>query len=256
MPFLHYPWSLILALVFVYLMIVIYTMRDRWSLYARLSSQVASISSIAILLVLLIVFGAFPQYGMNHSFVFLVASLFFTTVIVLRTIENLANFSRKRLGVTLSHLAISIVMIAGLCGSGDMRHVEVRCEEGVPVRAGVEKDHGNLVMLPFEICLNKFSAGGTDRPYYLSEVIFTKPDGTTSEAVVRVNHPARLGSWRIYQQNYGLSEDGKDVSILQCVKDPWQTVISIALWMLLLSAFALIFFAGLKPALKKKEVRS
>ncbi len=80
---------------------------------------------------------------------------------------------------------------------------------------------------------------------YLSKVTLTGRDGRNRDVDIEVNHPARMGSWRIYQSGYDTAK-GKwsTVSVLECVKDPWYGVIQAALWMILAGGVAMSVVAG------------
>ena len=81
----------------------------------------------------------------------------------------------------------------------------------------------------------------------------TLPDGRSSEIKIAVNHPAKVGSWWIYQSDYlSDTERGEFASIFKCVCSPLSEVFRIALWLLLVSAAAMVFFAGFKPSFGKK----
>lgn len=77
----------------------------------------------------------------------------------------------------------------------------------------------------------------------------TVVDGKSSgrKFEVAVNHPARLGAWRIYQSDYD-AQKGRwsDLSVLMCVYDPWFPLIRLGLWMMLLSAVIMFATAGVR----------
>ena len=83
---------------------------------------------------------------------------------------------------------------------------------------------------------------------FMSRVSVADEEGTR-EVEILVNHPARIGAWRIYQSGYD-SARGKEstISILECVKDGWYPMIHIAMWMILMGG-VMMFFVGHK---KKK----
>ena len=70
---------------------------------------------------------------------------------------------------------------------------------------------------------------------------------------ISVNHPATLGPWKIYQTGYD-SARGRwsTISVLECVKDGWYTLVHIAMWMILAAA-ALLFVVGWSGRKKRKE---
>ena len=86
---------------------------------------------------------------------------------------------------------------------------------------------------------------------YLSEVRIENAKGVR-EHEIRVNQPASVGPWKIYQVSYD-KEKGRwsTVSILECVKDGWYPIVHVALWMILAAGAAMAFSAGLRN--KRKE---
>lgn len=86
---------------------------------------------------------------------------------------------------------------------------------------------------------------------YLSDVRIENSKGV-SEHEIRVNHPANIGPWKIYQVSYD-KEKGRwsTVSILECVKDGWYPIVKVALWMILAAGAAMAFSAGLKNMRKE-----
>ena len=86
---------------------------------------------------------------------------------------------------------------------------------------------------------------------YLSDVRIENPKGV-KEHEIRVNHPASVGPWKIYQVSYD-KEKGRwsTVSILECVKDGWYPIVQVALWILLAAGAAMAFSAGFKK--RRKE---
>ena len=89
---------------------------------------------------------------------------------------------------------------------------------------------------------------------YTSAVSVTDARGRRKSLDVSVNHPAKLGAWRIYQASYDVRKGRwSDYSVLQCVHDPWYPVISVGLWIILLSALLMMFTAGRGRKEEKKK---
>jgi hypothetical protein len=86
---------------------------------------------------------------------------------------------------------------------------------------------------------------------YMSDVRIETPE-TVKEHKIRVNHPASIGPWKIYQVSYD-RERGRwsTISVLECVKDGWYPIIQVALWIILAAGAAMAFSAGLRN--KRKE---
>ena len=249
MSFLHHPWGLVAALVYTYLLVVIHFIGSRRPGLRVLWSAKASLAAALPLLVLMVIFGLFPQSGMNGKWYFILVLLLFTSVLGLAAVDGIARmaesgFSWRLAGKTLSHLAMFLVLAGGLFGSGDTRHVVVSATEGTTVSTGIDEDSGEMVPMPFELTLDKFTFERKgNRPYFLSEVTFTEKGKAPWKEDILVNHPAKVGSWILYQYDYGKSEDGRNTSIFECVSDPWAGFIRVALWLMMVSAAAMIVLA-------------
>ncbi len=382
--FLHYPWGLVLAVNYVYLLILAYSFSSRYRWLRTLWDDRACISSSVTLLLLVIVFGLVRQEGsengpagvlgfssMRSSWIFCIVLFYFMTALGIRSVAELdALFRRifrrrpfpgfvavqpfhgiRRAAVTLIHLCVFLILLAGMFGSGDKIRCRLTAHQGVPVGMAMTGD-GRSVGLPFVLVLKDFSideypprlyvydgkagvpsreflsagedgaeasvegwslradtvllsagkmpaddryvpsdhvgampavlvsarneVSGVSRrgwvscgshvfgsssldlgegsavvmPYpqarrYTSEVGISRKDGEEREYVIEVNHPVRIGAWRIYQSGYD-TDTGRwsTVSILECVRDPWFPVVRISLWMILVSAAVIAVAAG------------
>lgn len=265
MSALGHSFGLVAALVYVCLLVVIYALRDRWPLYRHLSGRKACIISISIVLFLLLIFGLTPQDGsgdgffgvlgfrnMSRSPIFILALLFLATTVTLNTIEDIHNFSRHRLGVTFAHLGLSVILVSGIFGTGGTIRARMIAMPNAPEHYARNEYTDASVKLPFELTLRDFSVYE-----YSSEVTLTLPDGRSYDTRIAVNHPARVGSWWIYQSDYlSDTERGEFASIFKCVHSSMSEVFRVALWLLLVSAAAMVFFSGFKPRFgNKKEER-
>ena len=188
-------------------------------------------------------FGVLGFRNMSRSPIFILALLFLATTVTLNTIEDIHNFSRHRLGVTFAHLGLSVIMIAGIFGTGGTIRARMIAMPNAPEHYARNEYTDASVKLPFELTLRDFSVYE-----YSSEVTLTLPDGRSYDTRIAVNHPARVGSWWIYQSDYlSDTERGEFASIFKCVHSSMSEVFRIALWLLLVSAAAMVFFSGFKP---------
>jgi ResB-like family. len=219
MNFLHHPWGLIAALIYLYILIVIYVLRDRFTWMKKFSDTKACIITSAGMLALLLVFGLVPQTGsihsfpdvlgftkMNHSWLFIVAALCFTTAVTLNTIEDIHHFSRHRIGVTCAHLSLSIILFTGIFFSSDQHHVQVQTIKGIPVGMGQERGTEMMVTLPFELTLKDF---------YMEEHaprlrVADLESGSYHQQVLTADQEeGRIGNWKIEIQQF-LPSAGRD----------------------------------------------
>ena len=244
------------AIVYVCLLAVIYSRRERWPLYRILAGRKACAYSISILLFLLLIFGLVPQDGggngvlgalglraMKRSPLLYIPLLFLATSVTLNAMENIRHFRGHRPVVTCAHLAIAVILITGLfCG-----HSTVRAKMSVPMGRSVhtaEDERGAAPRkMPFELTLKSF-----DVDNYASDVAVTWPDGSFFETRVCVNHPAKLGSWRVYQTDYRMDTGtGESVSVFKCVYSPLSGLYRVVLYLVLIAAAVMAFFAGARP---------
>ena len=118
--------------------------------------------------------------------------------------------------------------------TGEQRSGWVSCGSHIFPSQSLQLDEGKSIVMPYP-----------EARRYLSEVTVSMKNGNEKSCSIEVNHPARIGSWRIYQSGYD-TERGRwsDVSILECVRDPWYPVIHMALWLMLAAAVILAAAAG------------
>ena len=359
---LRYPWSAILAINYLYLLVVLYAFENRWSWVRRLRDGYSSVVSLFSMVVMTIIFGLTRQDGategvcgvlgftrMTSSWPFNLLLLNFITTLGLAVIDDWRHFSGCKLARLLSHTAIFIALAAALFGSGDKLRVRLNTLLDRPAYEAVD-DQGRAYDLPFSITLKEFnieeyapqlylynlhteklsttwlslldSVGEIDHwrlrveeylpmagyryeegeyramqhvgathavkviaenttsgvehegwvscgshifnaatlnlgggevvvmpqpkaKSYLSRIAIEGSAGDVQYHDVRVNHPAKIGAWRIYQVGYD-TELGRwsTSSMLECVRDGWWRIVSVALWMTLAAAVAIFITAG------------
>ena len=350
--FLSYPWGVIIALNYLYLIILLRANADKWQWVHRWYDRPAYISSLVSMLLLTLLFGLIRQDGstegvagalgftrMARSWIFNLFLLHFTTIMGLKTVDDIWHMRRRKLPNVLIHMSVFVVLASAIFGSGDKEKVKVTLALGVPELTGVTKD-GKVVDLPFTLTLKDFSLeeyaprihrykdGALSREFVVADTVgsvdqlgewqvecmdcleyagrtsvdsayvamrhvgattavllraihsmtgqsavgwvscgshifagntLLLPDGSelvmpqrevkkylSQVEVVRhedarlfdiaVNHPATMGSWKIYQSGYDSSRGRwSTISVVECVKDGWYALVHIALWMILVA---------------------
>ena len=371
--FLVYPWGVILAINYLYLLVMLYAFSDKWMWIKSLYNRSACLSSLASILILTLLFGLIPQDDtiggwvgvlgfsrMTSSWVFNVFLFWFMTVIGFRVIDEVWHWRHRKKIPMVFHVALFVILVSAVFGSGDKIKVRVVTAIGHPVKSGLTSE-GKSVLLPFSMLLKEFSmdeyppriylakqgatlsenfvevgqvgsdgtlddwqlkciqyldmagrltddsafvsmnhVGATSAVYikathlvngasvegwvscgshiftgstlvlpggdeivmpkrepkkYQSIVEIAKEDETKNVEIM-VNHPARIGAWRIYQVGYDTTR-GKwsTTSVLECVKDGWYSMVQVAMWIFLLSGI-MIFAFGWKSRGKGKEDES
>ena len=362
--FLRYPWGLIIAINYVYLLVLIHFQQERWQWLKRLSDHYACTSSLAAMILMTIIFGLTRQdpttegsvgamgfSRMTSSWPFNILLLYFTTTTGLAVMDDLHHLRKRRVAAVMSHLAVFVILVAGIFGSGDKLRVSVTTQLDKPVHMGVDRE-GQPTQLPFAITLKEFKMDEyppklyilnvatetssrdflsveeigasavvdgwelTAKQYldmagrmpeqteyqqmqhvgaapavlvsaknvrtgeqregwvscgsfifepsylflskdlavamprreakrYLSRVEVMGENGEQEKFNIEVNHPAKIGSWHIYQVGYDTSRSRwSTTSVLECVRDGWYSAVHIALWTMLAAGVVMFITAG------------
>lgn len=270
--FLVYPWGLVIAINYLYVLIFLFVRSDQWKWVKCEYDRPASIASLSSLLLLTLLFGLIRQdnstdglmgwLGFTHmqtSWIFNIFLFQFMTMIGLKALDDICHWKKRRITKMVMHVSLFIILLAAIFGSGDKLRVRVMATEGHPVQIGLTHQ-GEQVVLPFILTLKDFSVeeypteekGTMVIKQFHSELEVKQ--GEKMEVVnISVNHPAQIGSWRIYQSGYDTAR-GKmsTLSILECVRDGWYEVIHLALW-LILAGGVWMFLQGWSYSKQKKE---
>ena len=263
--FLAYPWGLVGAVNYLYILIILYAYQGKLTFVRRMYDRASYITSLASMLVLTLLFGLIPQDAsigglidllgfnqMSSSWIFVFFFFHFMTIIGLKAIEDVHHWKKKSLPAVLMHVSFFVILVASIFGNGEKVQLQVTAIEGHPVGMGVT-EKGKRVELPFTILLKDFSLEEYPPVVHLlpdgSEVVMPRREvkkylseveiwegGKKYSFDIAVNQPASIGVWKIYQSGYDFSR-GKfsTVSILECVKDGGYVAVHIAMWTILLS---------------------
>ena len=205
---LHYPWGLILAVNYLYLLVVAYAMRNRWRWLRQLGDDKACLSSLAAFGAIVIVFGLTRQdpareglvgalgfSRMTSSWPFNLLLFYFMTTLGIRTVSDIHHMRDRRMAAVLTHLGVFVLLVAGTFGSGDTVRCMVTTRVGTPVSIGRD-DAGHEVRLPFALTLDDFSIEEYPPKLYLLD---TRRESSSREflSVEADGAEAVIGDWRI-----------------------------------------------------------
>lgn len=205
---LHYPWGLILAVNYLYLLVVAYAMRNRWRWLRQLGDDKACLSSLAAFGAIVIVFGLTRQdpareglvgalgfSRMTSSWPFNLLLFYFMTTLGIRTVSDIHHLRDRRMAAVLTHLGVFVLLVAGTFGSGDTVRCMVTTRVGTPVSIGRD-DAGHEVRLPFALTLDDFSIEEYPPKLYLLD---TRRESSSREflSVEADGAEAIIGDWRI-----------------------------------------------------------
>ena len=167
--FLRYPWGLILAVNYLYLLILLHFQRDKWRWVNRLSDHYASVSALGSMVLITILFGLTRQdvsteglvgllgfSRMTSSWPFNLLLFYFTTTVGLTVVDDLHHWRQRNLAAMMSHVAVFVVLTCGMFGSADKMRVTVNAHLERPVAEGIDSK-GVSQTLPFAITLKEFA---------------------------------------------------------------------------------------------------
>lgn len=166
--FLRYPWGLILAVNYLYLLILLHSQRSKWRWVNHLSDHYASVSALGSMVIMTIIFGLTRQDAsteglvgllgfsrMTSSWPFNLLLLYFTTTVGLAVVDDLHHWRQRGLAAMMSHVAVFVVLTCGMFGSADKMRVTVNAHLERPTVEGVDAT-GVSQTLPFAITLKEF----------------------------------------------------------------------------------------------------
>ena len=206
--FLRYPWGLIIAINYLYLLILANIYADKWKWVRRLSDHYASTSALASMVVMCVIFGLTRQDSstagwvgalgfsrMTSSWPFNLLLLYFLTTLGLMSIDDIRHFRQRNLARLLSHVALFVAIAAMMFGSGDKLRVTIRTSLDRAVYTGVDKQ-GKSVELPFAITLREFKMEEYAPKLYLLD---TRNESPSKEylSAEREGDAATIDGWHI-----------------------------------------------------------
>lgn len=167
--FLSYPWNIVLAVNYLYLLICLYTNADKWKWVKPLYDRSACVASLASMLFMTLIFGLVRQDGTSDGWVgmlgysqmtscwtFLLFLFLLMTVMGLKVIDDVWQWKSRRLSTVVLHTAFFVILVAAAFGSGDKVRIRVGTVIGQPVHEGFTAA-GKRVELPFVLTLKDFS---------------------------------------------------------------------------------------------------
>jgi len=165
---LKYPFNVYFLAAYVLLLIVLYKWFSTTQIIRWLTKVPASISSIALVTLLVMVMGIIPQIpsenniitnlGLNHitsNWAFLLIIFQFLTCLGLITIKRVSQLKWSNFGFILNHLGLFLALIAGILGTGDLQRLSINVYEGKPSWIATDAQK-NEIELPFAFYLKDF----------------------------------------------------------------------------------------------------
>ncbi|MBI9040846.1 cytochrome c biogenesis protein ResB [Lutibacter sp.] len=165
---ISYPFNVYFLIGYVILLFVLYRWFSTTQLIRWLTKVPASISSITLVTVLVMIMGIIPQIpsenniinnlGLNHitsNWAFLLIIFQFLTCLGLISIKRILQFKWSNFGFILNHTGLFLALIAGILGTGDLQRLSVNVYENKPSFIATDANR-NEVELPFAFYLKDF----------------------------------------------------------------------------------------------------
>ena len=165
---ISYPYNIYFLIGYVVFLIVLYRFFETTQVVRWLTKVPASISSIVLVTVLVMIMGIIPQIpsenviinnlGLNKitsNWAFLLILFQFLTCLGLITIKRIVQFRISNIGFILNHLGLFLALTAGILGTGDLQRLSLNTYENKYSWIATDINN-NQIELPFAIYLNDF----------------------------------------------------------------------------------------------------
>ena len=165
---IQYPTNIFILLGYITLLFICFKWLNSSPLITWLTKVPASISSIVLVTIMVMIMGIIPQVptqnknintlGLNHittNWAFILILFQFLTCLGLISIKKLVQFRWANTGFILNHVGLFLALTAGVLGSGDLQRLTLNVYEGKPSLIATDVDR-NQVELPFAVYLNDF----------------------------------------------------------------------------------------------------
>jgi len=168
-PFtITYPYNIIFLVGYVVLLVVLYKWFFNTPVIRWLTKVPASISSISLVTLLVMIMGIIPQVtsesnfinnlGLNHitsNWAFLLILFQFLTCLGLISIKRILQFKWSNVGFILNHVGLFLALTAGILGTGDLQRLSINTYEGKPSWIATDAQK-TQIELPFAFYLKDF----------------------------------------------------------------------------------------------------
>ena len=262
------PVNFILLAAFPAILFTTYRIFGNSSAVMWLGSARAASASIAWTLVMMLTMGLIRQqplpmgfedmpaylhfpglHDMRTNWSFVLIFLWLLTALGMALIRVCIPLKIKRIAFLLNHLGLFVALLAGALGTPQNRHYRLTLKEGESSSQIIDPV-GQPHAIPFTIELKDFDvtfyeSDDYDRSNQIPKKFVStvgisksgKQDGTYS---ISVNHPARIGHWRVYQYGYDTGSDPEHAaSTFEIVCNPWHGLFLTGILIMFAGAIAL-----------------
>ena len=165
---ISYPYNVIFLVGYILLLFVLFKWFSNSQIIRWLTKVPASISSIALVTLMVMIMGIIPQVssqnnlinnlGLNHitsNWAFLLILFQFLTCLGLISFKRILQFKWSNFGFILNHVGLFLALTAGILGTGDLQRLSINVYENEPSWVATDAQK-NEVELPFAFYLKDF----------------------------------------------------------------------------------------------------
>ncbi len=165
---LIFPFNVYILLSYCGILIVLYHWFSNWIIIRWLTKVPASITSIALVTLVVMAMGIIPQvpsenkyialFGLDHittNSAFYLVVIFFQTCLGLISLKRIYQWKWSNVGFIINHVGLFIALSAGILGSGDLKRLSLDLYEGQPSIYAYNAI-GAKTELPFAVYLKDF----------------------------------------------------------------------------------------------------
>jgi hypothetical protein len=165
---ISYPYNVFFLVGYILVLFVCYKWFTTSQIIRWLTKVPASISSIVLITILVMIMGIIPQIpsenniinklGLNHitsNWAFLLVLFQFLTCLGLISIKRILQFKWNNFGFILNHVGLFLALTAGVLGTGDLQRLSINVYEGKPSFIALDEQRKE-VELPFAFYLKDF----------------------------------------------------------------------------------------------------
>lgn len=208
---LRYPWSAIVAINYLYLLVLCYAMEDKLPWIKGLRSGYSSVVSLFSLVVMTIIFGLTRQDGsadgiagalgftqMTSSWAFNLLLINFITTLGLSVVDDWRYVRHRKFATVLSHTAVFAALAAAMFGSGDKVRVRLTTYLNAPTYMATD-NQGREYELPFVVELREFDIEEYPPKIHLLDASRNR---LSQEYVSSYDSEGVLGVWSLCIRHY------------------------------------------------------
>ncbi len=163
-----YPYNIFILVGYILVLFVLYKKFADKQLIRWLTKVPASISSIVLITILVMLMGIIPQVPSTNNFInnlglnrittnwaFLLILFQFLNCLGLISIKRILQFKWSNFGFILNHVGLFLALTAGMLGTGDLQRLSINLYEEKPSWIATDSQN-NQLELPFAFYLKDF----------------------------------------------------------------------------------------------------